>query len=93
VGIFTEGCTPDTGIYDMAGNVWEWTGTNHKSEEVVDDFLYDEDWDKQRDAGVPIIQGGAWFNPADSAACAYRLDDYPGYRITNAGFRCARTKK
>jgi formylglycine-generating enzyme required for sulfatase activity len=93
VGIFTEGCTPDTEIYDMAGNVWEWTGTNHKSEKVADDFLYDEDWDKQRDAGLPIIKGGAWYDPADGAACAHRNDYFPDSRDSSVGFRCARTQK
>jgi formylglycine-generating enzyme required for sulfatase activity len=92
VGIFVEGRTPVRYLYDMAGNVWEWTGTNHKSEEVVDDFLYDQDRKKQRFAGVPIIKGGAWNDPADVAVCASRYIGGPDDRLNFVGFRCARTK-
>jgi formylglycine-generating enzyme required for sulfatase activity len=94
VGIFAEGRTPDTQVYDMAGNVWEWISTSHKSKKAVDDFLYNEDLKKQGAVGVPIIKGGAWTGPAAWAACSSRnFNNYPGFRPNSVGFRCARIEK
>ena len=97
VGIFARGRTPGdkaTAIYDLAGNVWEWTCTNHKTEKTADDFLYDEEWKKQREAGVPCLRGGSWCDPAEYARCADRGFSYdPGERDLPVGIRCSRTLK
>ncbi|MCP4745655.1 MAG: SUMF1/EgtB/PvdO family nonheme iron enzyme [Desulfobacteraceae bacterium] len=92
VGIFIEGKTPEPHIFDMAGNVWEWTSTNHKTSETAKDYLYDEDFEKQLEHGLPIIKGGAWYNSADRAACVDRNYYNPYYRYDNVGFRCARKR-
>ncbi len=97
VGIYADGCTPenkDAAIYDMAGNVFEWTCTNSNSGQSSDDFVFDEDWGKMKDAGFPIIKGGSWGLSAEYARCASRSNFYsPVARLSDVGFRCARTKK
>lgn len=93
VGIYAGGRTPgepNVSIHDMAGNVWEWTSTSHKTDQTSVDFVFDEDFKKQLDEGVPRLKGGSWNNPAENARCAARS---PNNRYFNVGFRCARTKK
>ena len=44
----------------------------------------------ERDERI-VLRGGSWDDRRDGAACSYRSDSVPGYRISNTGFRCART--
>jgi len=75
------------GLHDMAGNVWEWTGS-----------LYDEDYQGQeqktskKDAsGRRVLRGGSWSSfPGDLRAANRGWYD-PGFRGSNVGFRVARS--
>jgi formylglycine-generating enzyme len=84
------------GLYDMAGNVWEW----------CNDF-YKEDYYRQSpeldprgpDAGqTRVVRGGCWNSRAEVCRSAYRLDENPAYTDTCfgrdvhgfVGFRCVR---
>jgi formylglycine-generating enzyme required for sulfatase activity len=46
-------------------------------------------WSEGEEARV--VRGGCWYNFSDLAACSYRNDVHPHYRLYNLGFRCART--
>jgi formylglycine-generating enzyme required for sulfatase activity len=91
VGVFPGGVTPDTGLLDLCGNVWEWT----------QDAWYDSyegapadgsAWESE-DAGADrVIRGGSWYGEARSCRCAYRDDRRPAGRNDALGFRCARVQ-
>jgi serine/threonine-protein kinase len=42
-------------------------------------------------AAARVIRGGSWVNPVAGACSAYRLGSDPGFRLTNIGFRPARS--
>ncbi len=94
VGIFAKGRTPETEIYDLGGNVWEWTATNYYTGKKQEMFSYYQEWElydknKQR----TVLRGGSWVDYHGDARCANRDRGGPGLGSSNVGFRCARTKK
>ena len=70
VGNYPEGATPE-GLYDMAGNVWEWT----------------DSWWNEQTRSLRVIRGGSWYYPAEFCRSAYRGDLQPGDRLSRVGFR------
>jgi formylglycine-generating enzyme required for sulfatase activity len=78
VGIFVDGATPDE-IFDLSGNVWEWTSTQ-----------YDGDWRKTKQpsdmAELVVLRGGSWARLHD-----YGLGNrdrlIPDDRYDHIGFR------
>jgi iron(II)-dependent oxidoreductase len=71
------------GVYQLVGNVWEWTRGNYgPSDHPRGDLVLD----------VPLksIRGGAFDTYFDSqATCQFHSGDVPGARKRNIGFRCA----
>ena len=77
------------GLYDVLGNVWEWTG---------------DCWNKSY-AGAPsnggaweggkctrrVLRGGSWYSEPRYLRSAYRYRFTPRFRIYYLGFRLART--
>ncbi len=87
----TDGTTPvgqfppnQYGLYDMAGNVWDWTLSLYR------DYPYNpRDGRNDSDAsGVRVLRGGSWYGSIDSVRCAYRGWDDPRTWNDFDGFRC-----
>jgi formylglycine-generating enzyme required for sulfatase activity len=87
VGLFPLGATPD-GLQDMAGNVWDWTGSVYKP------YPYDPA-DGREDISTPsnkrfVIRGGGWLGQSIDLRASYRSFYSPDYHLFNLGFRPAR---
>jgi sulfatase modifying factor 1 len=70
------------GLFDMLGNVWQWTA----------------DCGTAADAAKPnvpcqyhVVRGGGWFHPPAMARSAARAADETDFRVTDIGFRVARS--
>jgi formylglycine-generating enzyme required for sulfatase activity len=75
------------GIYDMLGNVWEWTGDWHAA-------YPGESWEPHVAkllGRARVYRGGSWTYNVREARAARRDGSTPGARFTDLGFRLART--
>ena len=75
------------GLYDMSGNVWEWTCS-----------AYDADYggDETRCASASLLsvtRGGSCFNEPEITRSAYRSWSLPGFRGSTLGFRLAQSAR
>ena len=88
VGSFEGGKSP-YGIYDMAGNVWEWVSDWY-------DPAYYKTSSSQNPTGPPrgeskVIRGGSWGSGPEALRSAHREIHSPSFRGLGTGFRCAKT--
>ena len=90
------GCFPANGfgLYDMIGNVWEWTrslwGTDFQKPDFVYPYRPDDAQREALDAGnkvLRVVRGGSWGFRRDYARCAFRFRYPPGARFDLLGFR------
>lgn len=74
------------GLYDMAGNVWEWTGSLYRH------YPYDLDDGRENleEYGARVLRGGSWFNSMYLQRVSFRNKGYPDTISYLIGFRCAR---
>ncbi len=74
------------GLYDVLGNVWEWTGDWYETDPgTVTDPL---------GAGAGsfrVLRGGSWDGYARCARAAYRNFTAPDYPLSSIGFRLVKT--
>ncbi|HNR31286.1 MAG TPA: SUMF1/EgtB/PvdO family nonheme iron enzyme [Candidatus Hydrogenedentes bacterium] len=60
------------GLYDMHGNVAEWTSSDYEHNGV---------------GNLKAVRGGSWYDRPERATAAYRLGYAPWQRVYNVGFR------
>jgi hypothetical protein len=85
--VFPKGATPESGLLDLCGNVWEWTATP---------WSEGEDWNPSlgSDTGAPearrVVRGGSWNDTQVQARLGYRNHNDPDNWNNNLGFRLCR---
>lgn len=92
VGSYESGKSP-YGMYDMAGNVWEWMSSLYQP------YPYDPNDGRENltASGDRVLRGGSWYDNGnvydDSAIVVHSADRYwynPANSYFSLGFRCAR---
>jgi formylglycine-generating enzyme required for sulfatase activity len=75
------------GLYDMAGNVWEWTSSLYSK------YPYEaDDRENPQAEGDRIVRGGSWFQVAKYLRCANRHWHKPDAKVSDFGFRVCAVK-
>jgi formylglycine-generating enzyme required for sulfatase activity len=67
-------------VYDIHGNVWEWTSS-----------CYTERYKQKCYESYKVLRGGSWYSGANDSRSACRDRFVPGYRGSSRGFRLLRT--
>ncbi len=77
------------GLFDMAGNVWEWVSSLNKP------YPYNREDGRENPTapGDRGMRGGAWNSAFSNVKPTYRFYGKPGYANYDIGFRCARDAK
>ncbi|MBO4711845.1 formylglycine-generating enzyme family protein [bacterium] len=90
-----DGVSP-YGVYNMSGNVAEWTDTwynidsyykKRTDDTVIEDPIGPSDSPTQE----KVIRGGSWVSLEDEITTYARDKAFPNYRYYNLGFRCVQS--
>jgi formylglycine-generating enzyme required for sulfatase activity len=79
------------GLYDMLGNVWEWT-QDHWHDDYEGVPTDGSAWQDRSTGGERVARGGSWYDPARFVRAAYRNRFDPGARYGHLGFRAVRVQ-
>ncbi len=75
------------GLFDMAGNVWEWVNSLYNSYP----YRADDGREDSQTSGTRVLRGGSWNNNPFNLRTAYRSYYEPVNADNDVGFRCARS--
>ena len=81
------------GLFDMAGNVWEWCADWYSSTYYSD--LQSAEGPLRNPKGPDtgerrVLRGGTWYRAAHTIRNAERISDFPDSSLNVVGFRCAK---
>ena len=81
--------TPNAwGLYDMAGNVYEWCHDGYQSSLGSSAVT-----DPVGSGSSRVLRGGSWYDSPYFMRAAGRYNHSPTHRNADLGFRCSRTRK
>ena len=88
----------DFGLYDMAGNVSEWTSTaftesvSKLTSDLNPEYRYDAAKEDPYKMKRKIVRGGSWKDVAHNVRSDIRMWEYQNEQRSYIGFRCVRTQ-
>jgi formylglycine-generating enzyme required for sulfatase activity len=88
VGTLNDGKSP-YGIYDLAGNVWEWVSDWKDRDYYKSSPDHNPKGPERGD--LKVLRGGSWHDSPEDLRSADRHAVQPNNRSSHNGFRCAKT--
>ena len=88
----------DNGLFDMAGNVSEWTSTSYTesidrmTNDLNPEYRYNVAKEDPYKMSRKIVRGGSWKDVAHNIRSDIRMWEYQNEQRSYIGFRCVRTK-
>ena len=87
----------DFGLYDMAGNVSEWTSTaytesvSQKTSDINPEYRYNAAKEDPYKMTRKIVRGGSWKDALHNVRSDVRMWEYQNEQRSYIGFRCVRS--
>lgn len=88
----------DFGLYDMAGNVSEWTSTSYTesidkmTSDLNPEYRYNVAKEDPYKMSRKIVRGGSWKDVAHNIRSDIRMWEYQNEQRSYIGFRCVRSR-